>query len=48
MTLIAGQALAGGCLLTAGATALVPAGRTCEIAQQGDEKLEYLVASVPI
>ena len=48
VTLIAGQALAGGCLLPAGATALVPAGRTCEIAQQGDEKLEYLVASVPI
>ena len=48
VTLIAGQALVGGCLLTAGATALVPAGRTCEIAQQGDEKLEYLVASVPI
>ena len=47
VTLIAGQALAGGCRLTTGTTALVPAGRTCEIAQYGDEKLEYLVACVP-
>ena len=47
VTLIAGQALAGGCRLPTGTTALVPAGRTCEIAQHGDEKLEYLVACVP-
>ncbi len=47
LTVVRGQAWVGECALAAGATALVPAGRACAVAPRGDEKLEYLIASVP-
>lgn len=51
LTLVGGKALLsdgeGEYPLAAGATALVPAGGVCEIVPLGDEKLEYLIASVP-
>ena len=47
LTVIRGRVRVGACFLNAGATALVPAGRACQVAPLGDEKVEYLIASVP-
>ena len=47
LTVVRGRARVGAWALSAGATALVPAGRACEVAPLGSEKLEYLIASVP-
>ena len=47
LTVIRGRACVGECVLDTGTTAIVPAGRTCEVASLGDERLEYLIASVP-
>ena len=47
LTVVRGWARVGECVLSTGATALVPAGRACEVAPLGSEKLEYLIASVP-
>ena len=48
LTVVRGRARVGACVLGAGATALVPAGRACAVAPLGSEKLEYLIASVPV
>ena len=47
LTVVRGRARVGECIVGAGATALVPAGRGCEVAPLGSERLEYLIASVP-
>ena len=47
LTVVRGRAHVGECSLGTGATALIPAGRACEVAPLGDERLEYLIASVP-
>ncbi len=48
LTVVRGRARVGECVMSTGATALVPAGRTCEVVPLGGEKLEYLLASVPV
>ena len=47
LTVVRGRARVGECIVGTGATALVPAGRGCEVAPLGSERLEYLIASVP-
>ncbi len=48
LTVVRGRAGVGTCALAAGATALVPAGRTCQVAPLDGERLEYLIAAVPV